>query len=156
MAPMLEVSTHDPGDDEVRALLTRHLAFANEMSPSEHVHALDVERLRHPDITFVGARLDGRLVGVGALRSLGPTHGELKSMHTAAEVRGRGVGRAIVEHLLAMARARGNERVSLETGSGPAFEPAWQLYRSFGFAACEPFGDYTTNEFSRCMTLELD
>ncbi len=152
---MLEISVHDPSDDDVRALLTRHLDFANEMSPTEHVHALDVERLRDPSITFVGARLDGRLVGVGAMRALDPTHGELKSMHTAAEARGQGVGRSVVEHLLSLARSRSYDRVSLETGSGPAFEPAWQLYRSVGFVACEPFGEYTSNPFSRCMTLTL-
>jgi putative acetyltransferase len=119
------------------------------------VHALDVDRLTDPAVTFYAARRGGALVGVGAIRRLGPDHAELKSMHTAAAVRRQGVGRAILEHLVAVARARGYRRVSLETGTMGAFAAARSLYRSFGFQPCEPFGEYTANPHSVCMSLDL-
>ncbi len=153
--PTLTIRVTSPTDDDVRELLERHLDFANANSPFEHVHALDVEGLLDPAVTFFGARREGRLVGVGALRELTADHAELKSMHTLASARGTGVGRAMVEHLLAVATGRGYRRVSLETGTGPAFEPAHALYRGLGFEPCEPFADYTTNDFSTCMTLVL-
>jgi putative acetyltransferase len=106
-------------------------------------------------VTFFGARRDGVLVGVGALKQLDPTHGEVKSMHTAAAARGRGTGLAIVRHLLDLAKARGYRRVSLETGTMDAFAPARRLYARVGFAPCRPFADYTVNPFSTCMTIEL-
>lgn len=151
----LTIDVARPTDDDVRALLERHLAFANDHSPGEHVHALDVDGLLDPAVTFFAARSDGDVVGVGALRQLTDTHIELKSMHTAAAARGRGVGAAMVGRLLAEARDRGCTRVSLETGTGAAFEPAHALYAAHGFAQCEPFGTYTANDFSICMTLDL-
>src|SRR4249919_492287 len=119
----LVIDVDDPRRADVRALLQRHLDFSHETSPPEDVHALDLSGLLDPSITFFSARQGGQLLGVGALRQLDGTHGELKSMHTAAEVRGQGVGRAMVERLLAEARQRGLERVSLETGSMEAFAP---------------------------------
>jgi putative acetyltransferase len=151
----LMIGIDDPRTDDVRALLAAHLRFANEHSPPEDVHALDVAGLLDPDVSFFSARLDGRLVGIGALKELDPNHGELKSMHTAQSDRGRGVGRAMVEHLLAVARDRGYGRVSLETGSMQAFAPAHALYASFGFVPCEPFAAYTDSPNSLCMTLLL-
>ena len=146
----------DPRADDVRALLERHLAFANEHSPPEDVHALDLDGLLQPEISFYSYRVDGQLLGIGALKTLDATHAELKSMHTAAEARGRGVGRTMVEHLLAVARERGITRISLETGTPEAFVPARSLYESFGFEECEPFGQYFVSEWSVCMTLPLD
>ncbi len=150
------ISLDDPRADDVRALLERHLAFANEHSPPEDVHALDLDGLLQPDISFYSYRVDGELLGIGALKSLDADHAELKSMHTAAAARGRGVGRAMVEHLLAVARERGIRRVSLETGTPAAFVPARSLYARAGFEECEPFGSYFDSPWSVCMTLHLD
>ena len=149
------VAREDPRADDVRSLLERHLTFAHEHTPARHVHALDVDALAHPSITFVGHRLDGELLGVGALKDLGDGTGELKSMHTAASARGRGVGTAIVAHLVGLARERGLRRVSLETGTPAVFEPAWALYARHGFVDCGPFGDYPVSTTSRFMTLDL-
>jgi putative acetyltransferase len=151
----LVVAGDSPVAPDVVELLTRHLAFANESSPREAVHALPAEHLVSPDVLFFGARDDGVLLGVGALRLLGSGQAELKSMHTAVEARGRGVGRAVVRHLLAVARENGCERVSLETGSMEAFAPARALYASEGFEPCGPFGDYPENPNSAFMTLRL-
>ena len=116
---------------------------------------LDVDELLDPAVTFVSARSNGEVVAVGALKELEPGHGELKSMHTAEDVRGQGVGRAIVDYLVELARRRGYERVSLETGTGDPFAPAQALYLGAGFTRCEPFGPYTSNPYSACMTREL-
>jgi putative acetyltransferase len=140
----LVFSVEDPRSGDIVALLERHLAFAHANSPAEHVHALDVEGL-----------LDHRVTFVGALKELDPAHGELKSMHTALEQRNQGIGGALLEHLLAMARHRGYERVSLETGTGDAFVPAQAMYRKRGFETCAPFAQYTVNPHSTCMTLSL-
>jgi putative acetyltransferase len=137
----------------VRALLEAHLAFAREMTPAEHVHALDVEGLLEPAVTFFSARRDGVLLGVGALKRLDGSHAEIKSMHTAAAARRQGVGRAMVDHLLSVAADRGYERVSLETGTMDAFAPARLLYEQAGFRPCDPYGEYTTNPYSVCMTI---
>jgi putative acetyltransferase len=152
-APMIEPD--DPRADDVRGLLETHLAFAASATPAAHVHALDVEQLLDPAVSFYSARRDGLLLGVGALRELDGSHGEIKSMHTSVGSRRDGVGRAMVEHLLGIAASRGYERVSLETGTGEEFAPARSLYASLGFVPCAPFGHYTVNEFSMCMTLEL-
>jgi putative acetyltransferase len=151
-----QVSLDDPRAADVRALLERHLAFANEHSPPEDVHALDLDGLLQPDISFYSYRIEGELLGIGALKMLDSEHAELKSMHTAAAARGRGVGRAMVDHLLAVARARGVRRVSLETGTPDVFVPARSLYARFGFEECEPFGQYFESPWSVCMTLQLD
>ena len=133
-----------------------HLAYADQHSPQEYVHVLDLDRLLAPEVSFFSIRENGRLFGVGALKQLGERHAEIKSMHTAEAARGRGVGRAMVGHLIAVARSRGCDRVSLETGSMEAFAPARTLYQSLGFEICEPFADYRKSEFSVCMTLNLD
>lgn len=151
----LVVAAEDPRADDARALLESHLAFARLVTPPGHVHALDVSALLEPNVSFFAARRKGELLGVGALKELDGTHAEIKSMHTAAAARGSGVGRAIVEHLLAIGRARGYARLSLETGTMDAFAPARALYESVGFQVCEPFGDYWPNPNSVCMTLEL-
>jgi len=155
--PALTIALDDPRRDDVRALLARHLAFANEHSPPEDVHALDIEGLLHPAISFSSARdaATGVLLGVGALKWLDAGHAELKSMHTAAEARRRGVGRGLVEHLLAVAAACGHGRVSLETRTMAAFAPARTLYASFGFAPCPPFEGYRASQNSVCLTLLL-
>ena len=149
------IDVDDPRRDDVRALLERHLAFARAVTPPEDVHALELDGLLDPSVTFFSLRDDGRLLGVGAIKQLDPDHAELKSMHTAEEARRRGVGRAIVDHLLAVAAERGVSRVSLETGAMDAFAPARSLYASVGFVPCGPFGDYAASPNSAYMTLRL-
>lgn len=153
--PAVHVAAEDPRSPAARALLVRHLEFARATTPAGHVHALDLQGLLRPSVTFCGAWQDGSLLAVGALVELDPRHGEIKSMHTAAEARGRGLAGAMLRHLLGLARQRGYERVSLETGTAPAFEPARRLYARHGFATCPPFAAYTSNPFSVCMTLGL-
>ena len=150
------ISRDDPRADDVRELLERHLAFANKHSTPEDVHALDVDGLVDPAITFFGYRVGGKLLGVGALKRLDERHAELKSMHTVQEARGRGVGRAMVDHLVAVARDRGFTRVSIETGSMPAFAAARSLYENAGFRPCGPFADYVPSPNSVLMTLSLN
>jgi putative acetyltransferase len=151
----LAIAADDPSADDVRALLEQHLAFARDVTPPEGVHALGVDGLVDPGVTFFGARLDGQLVGVGALKQLDESHAELKSLHTAEAARGQGVGRALVEHLLSVAVDRNCQRVSLETGIMEAFAPARSLYAQVGFSPCAPFGDYVSSPTSACMTIEL-
>jgi len=122
--PEGEISIDDPQAEEVRDLLERHLAFARLHSPPEDVHALDVDGLVDPAVTFFGFRLEGELLAVGALKRLDARHAEVKSMHTVEAARGRGIARAMLDHLIGVARDRGYRRVSLETGSMQAFAPA--------------------------------
>jgi putative acetyltransferase len=150
-----DILVDDPRAADVRALLRRHLVFANAHSPPEDVHALDIDGLLDPAVTFYGFRRDGELLGVGALKHLDPRHGELKSMHTAEAARGHGVGRAVLAHLIGVARGRGYHRVSLETGSMAAFAPARSLYRGAGFEVGQPFGSYRPSPNSTFMTLLL-
>lgn len=140
---------------EVAALLGEHLVEMRRYSPPESVHALDLDRLRTPDLTFWSVWDGSDVLACGALRELDPTHGELKSMRTAAAHRRRGVAAALLEHLVAEARSRGYARVSLETGSPEAFAPARALYAGYGFRACGPFGPYVADDFSVFMTLDL-
>lgn len=146
----------DPEAHDVSALLERHLEFANSHGPREDVHALDVTGLTDNSVTFFSIREDGTLLGVGALKELDASHAELKSIHTAESARGRGVGRAIVHHLLSVARQRGFSRVSLETGAMEAFAPSRALYEASGFEFCEPFAGYRPSPNSVFMTMRLD
>ena len=150
----MEFAIEDPRTPDVAELLARHLAFAHESSPVCHVHALDLDGLCEPAVSLFAIRRDGAVVAVGAIRHIDDTHCELKSMHVAAEMRGEGLGRTLLDHLLAVARERGYERVSLETGTMDAFAPARRLYERAGFRPCPPFGEYTDNEHSVCMTLQ--
>ncbi|HEX6449123.1 MAG TPA: GNAT family N-acetyltransferase [Trebonia sp.] len=149
------ITADDPRAPDVRALLERHLTFALETTPPEHSFALDIEGLLNPAITFYGYRDSGELLGIGALKELSPSHAEIKSMHTAAAARGRGVGRAMLSHLLAVARSRGYARVSLETGTMAEFSPARALYASAGFTPYEPFADYEPSPDNCFMTLVM-
>jgi putative acetyltransferase len=153
--PELTIAADDPRADDVRGLLERHLAHMHALSPPEDVHALGVDALLDPAVTFFSARAGGRLLGVGALKELAPGHAEIKSMHTAEEARGRGVARALLDHLLRVARDRGVRRLSLETGSQPGFAPARALYTTAGFRPCPPFGDYRESPHSTFLTRTL-
>jgi putative acetyltransferase len=153
--PDPQIAIDDPRADDVRALLERHLAFAHEVTPPDDIHAFDVERLVDPAVTFFSYRVDGELLAVGALKRIDEDHAEVKSMHTVETTRGRGIGRAMVEHLLREARERGYTRVSLETGAMEAFAPARALYSRAGFEPCEPFGDYSPSRNTSFMTIRL-
>jgi putative acetyltransferase len=133
----------DPRRPDVTALLERHLLFTQSETPPEHSFALDVSGLLDPAITFFSYRDgSGELLGVGALKRLDDSAGELKSMHTAAEARGRGIGQAIVAHIIDVARARGLTRLYLETGTTDGFTAARRLYARAGFEPCGTFGGY--------------
>jgi putative acetyltransferase len=145
----------DPRTDDIRELLEVHLAFCNLHSPPEDVHAMDVEGLTGPEITFLTFRVNGELLAVGALKLLDAHHAELKSMHTVSSARGRGIARKMVDHLVAIACDHGVRRVSIETGSMDAFAPARALYANAGFTECGPFGDYVPSKNSTFMTRSL-
>jgi putative acetyltransferase len=149
------IAPDDPLADDVRLLIARHLAFARSVTPPEDVHALDLDGLVEPGLSFFSYRVDGELLAIGALKHLDDEHAEVKSMHTAEAARGRGIGRAMLDHLLGVARGRGYRRVSLETGAMDAFAPARALYRSAGFVSTGPFADYGSSPNSAYMTLEL-
>ncbi|HEY6514433.1 MAG TPA: GNAT family N-acetyltransferase [Burkholderiaceae bacterium] len=151
----MQIELDDLSRHEVHALLREHLANMYELSPPESVHALDLTKLRAPDVTFWTIWDRSTLLGCGALKELTPAHGEVKSMRTPSQLRRRGAGRAMLTHLVAEARSRGYRRLSLETGSMQAFEPAQRLYQSFGFTFCGPFADYKADPNSVFMSLEL-
>jgi len=146
------ITTEASLTDELANVLQAHWLFCTSSTPIEHVYALDASKLFSPDITVFGARIDGELVGVGAMRKLDLFHAELKSMHTLAKSRGSGVGKAMVAYIEDFARRSGIERMSLETGTNEAFKPARQLYKSLGYQSCEAFGDYVLSEDNTCMT----
>ncbi len=146
----------DPRRPDVMSLLERHLAFTASETPPEHSFALDVSGLLDPAITFFSYRDgSGELLGVGALKRLGDGTGELKSMHTSAEARGRGVGQSIVAHIIGVARARGLTRLYLETGTTDGFAAARRLYARAGFEPCGTFGGYPITGDNTFMTLAL-
>lgn len=151
----MRIEVDDLSRPAIHALLDEHLRHMREITPPESVHALDLEKLRGPDITFWSVWEDSLLVGCGALKELDRRHGEVKSMRTPAAHRRQGAGRAVLAHIVEVAKKRGYERLSLETGSMDAFRPAQQLYRSFGFEFCGPFGPYVEDPNSVFMTLRL-
>lgn len=150
-----EIAVDDPGGGDVGALLARHLEFARANTPPQDVHALNITGLLNPAVTFYSYRRAGCVLGVGALHELTPEHAEVKSMHTAAEARGQGIARAMLTHLISVARDRGYQHLSLETGTMEAFAPARALYASAGFVPCEAFADYRPGPNNTFMTLSL-
>ena len=151
----MHIEIDDLSRPAVQALLQEHLDNMYALSPPEQVFALDLSRLRVPQITVWTVWRGQQLLGCGALKELSPTHGEIKSMRTPARARRQGAGRAVLQHIVAVARQRGYATLSLETGSHPAFEPAHALYRSHGFVLSGPFGDYRPNPHSVFMQLRL-
>ncbi len=151
----LRIIEDDLSGPEVAALLQLHLDEMHQWSPPCKVHAMPIERLRERDVTFWSAWHGESLTGCGALKHLDDGHGEVKSMRAHPDYRGRGIGKAILAHLIAEAAARGYRRVSLETGSSPEFVPARRLYESHGFAHCGPFGGYQEDPFSIFMTRSI-
>ena len=143
----------DQGD--VRALLAQHFAEMRAGSPPEACHVLPIDGLSAPDIRFFSLRENGELLGCGALKRLEPGHGEIKSMRTADSALGRGVGKAMLDHLVATARSQGMCRLNLETGSTEQFAAANRLYEKEGFERTGPFGDYADTPFTRFFTKEI-
>ena len=139
----------------IRVLLEQHFAGMLANSPAGSCHFLDFDRLNAPDVTFWSIHQESELAGCGALKMLDAAHGEIKSMRTSDAFLRQGVAAHLLDHIIAEAQARGLHRLSLETGSGAAFEPAIALYRRYGFADCDPFADYKPDPFSRFMTRAL-
>jgi putative acetyltransferase len=151
----MEIRIDDLSGPEIAALLSEHLQDMHANSPPESVHALDLERLRQPEITFWTIWDEGRLAGCIALKQLDLQHGEIKSMRTPRELRGRGAAKLLLQHLIEEAQRRGYRRLSLETGAQTFFEPAHALYASFGFEECMPFADYREDPNSVFMSKTL-
>jgi putative acetyltransferase len=151
----MEVKIDDLTGSEIYELLQEHLRSMYLHSPPESVHALDIEALRRPEITFWTVWEGDELLGCGALKELDPQHAEIKSMRTSARHLRKGVAKYLLNYILEEARRRGFRRLSLETGSMKAFEPARNLYANFGFKYCEPFADYIEDPYSVFMTREL-
>lgn len=149
---MLTIKLDDLSGSEIAAFIGEHLANMAENSPPESIHALNLDGLKRPDVTFWSAWIDGVLAGCGALKELDGQHGEVKSMRTAVPYRGKGIAKQVLAFLLEEAARRGYRRVSLETGSMEAFGPARRLYESFGFTYCGPFADYAEDPNSVFMT----
>jgi putative acetyltransferase len=152
---MIRVSPGGLDDPQVVALLQHHYTSARAQTAPGSAHAMDLSRLKAPDIRFWSAWDDDRVVGVGALRALSDEHGEVKSMHTARAARRMGVGSIVLDCIVTAAREAGMTRLSLETGSWPFFEPAVAFYKRNGFVECPPFGDYKPDPNSLFFTRDL-
>ena len=152
---MIRITSGDFSDPRVIDLLRFHLNAARAQTAPGSAHALDLAGLQSPDISFWSMWDGETLLGVGALKRLSSDHAEIKSMHTAQFARRRGVGSAMLKHIISVARASGISRLSLETGSWDYFKPAWALYKSHGFVECAPFADYVLDPNSVFMTLEI-
>lgn len=152
---LINIKIDDLSGSEIYELLQEHLQSVALHSPPESVHALDIEALRKPEITFWSVWENGELVGCGALKELDSQHAEIKSMRTSSLHLRKGVAKNLLNHILEEAKRRGYSRLSLETGSMEAFEPARKLYANFGFIYCEPFADYVEDPYSVFMTREL-
>lgn len=152
---MLRIVEGGLDDERVIAMLRFHFDTNMAVTPPGSAHVFDVSRLKAADVSFWSAWEGETLMGVGAVKALTPEHGEIKSMHTLQTARRSGVGGAMLRHLIALAKARGMKRLSLETGSFAFFHPAEALYRKHGFVDCPPFADYKPDPNSLFMTLDL-
>lgn len=151
----IEIKLDDLSGGEVVELLEEHLADMYATSPAESVHALDLDGLKSPEITFFSAWKDSQLLGCVAIKELDTQHAELKSMRTSQFARNLGVASQLLQHVLDTANARQYRQISLETGSEEYFKPARNLYEKFGFGYCEPFADYELDPYSQFMSIEL-
>ena len=154
-ASELRIKIDDLSGPEIAQLLTEHLRSLAEVTPMKSMHALNLDELRKPGITFWSVWRGEELAGCGALKELSPEHGEIKSMRTAAAHIRKGVASRVLEQIIAEAKRRGYRRLSLETCAMPYFQTAHQLYRKFGFTDCAPFVGYVADANSVFMTREL-
>lgn len=152
---MIEVRVDDLSGSATRELIALHRAGMQANSPAENVFALDLSGLMGPEITVLSAWIGDQIAGIGAIRILPDGSGEVKSMRTHPDFLRQGVAAAVLESLIDLARAHGLRRLSLETGTGPAFEPALTLYRRRGFVRGEAFGDYSPSDFNQFFHLEI-
>lgn len=152
---MFDIKEDDLSGDQTQALLALHLADMHANSPPGSVFALDLSGLRDPEVTVWTAWRKDRIASVGALKMLQDAAAEVKSMRTHPDFLRSGAASAILERIIAVAKLRGVKRLSLETGSGPAFEPALALYRRRGFVNGEPFSDYKRSVFNRFLHLTI-
>lgn len=155
MTERLTIVEDDLSHDAVRALVTLHLEAMHAASPPGTCFVLDLSGLKAPNVTVWSAWRGDSLCGIGALKALDERTGEVKSMRTHPDHLRSGVGEALLEHIIAQARARGMRKLSLETGDGPVFEAALTLYRKRGFAKGEAFADYTPSDFNQFFHLPL-
>lgn len=149
---MIAIGRESPLSEDLAGLMQRHSVAMVAASPPESVHMLDASGLALADVTFFVMREAGVPIGMGALKRIDDRHAEIKSMHVLAEVRGRGLARRMLAHLVAAAEDAGFTRISLETGSQPVFAPARQLYERAGFGYCGPFAGYAADSHSTFMT----
>ncbi|MBQ4897934.1 GNAT family N-acetyltransferase [Paenibacillus sp. Marseille-P2973] len=151
----MEIKIDDLSGDQVARLIEEHLQSMELHSPPESIHALNLEKLKKPDITFWSVWEQEELLGCGALKELDAHHGEIKSMRTSSQHLKKGVARKLMEFIIQEAKRRGYRRLSLETGPMEAFAPARKLYESVGFQYCGPFAEYVEDPYSLFMTKEL-
>lgn len=151
----MEIKIDDLTDPGIADFLEEHINDMKSVSPPESKHALDLEALKKPDVTFWSVWQKGKIVGCGAIKELEGAHGEIKSMRTCASMRGTGIAAFLLNHIITEAKLRGYDRVSLETGSMSFFEPARKLYSKFGFSFCQPFAEYKPDPNSVFMELKL-
>ena len=154
--PEFTIELDDLSSPAIAVLLAEHLHDMYEQSPPGSVHALDLDDLKKPEITFWAIWQGETLIGCGALKELDPEHGEIKSMRTAKAFRGKGAGKLMLRHIIDEARSRGYKRLSLETGSMKFFDPARRLYESHGFEYCGPFDHYVADPNSVFMSMKLE
>jgi putative acetyltransferase len=148
----MDIRTDALSNPHIIKLLQAHHNDMLKHSPIESIHALDVTKLTQPDITFYSLWIDNNLAGVGALKALNTTHGEIKSMRTSSNYLRQGIPAKLLTHITKQATLRGYKTISLETGTAEAFLPAQKLYSQFGFKECEPFADYELDPYSLFMS----
>ncbi|SDW15211.1 GNAT family N-acetyltransferase [Paenibacillus sp. CF384] len=151
----MEIRIDDLTGDQIIALIAEHVRSMAEQSPEESMHALNLDGLKQPEITFWSAWQEDELLGCGAIKELDAEHGEIKSMRTSKKHLRKGVAKRLLVHMIEEAKKRGYVRLSLETGSLESFKPAMKLYESLGFEECEPFSDYILDPYSVYMTKAL-
>ena len=151
----MNIVVDDLSGRQIAEFLEEHLQEMRSITPLESKHALDLDELRIPEVTFWSVLDDDALVGCGAIKKLDAGHAELKSMRTSSARKRSGIASQLLEHILTEAERMGITRISLETGSAEFFQPARRLYQKFGFDYCEPFGDYHTDPNSVFMTRTL-
>ena len=152
---MIDIRIVKAGNPKVRPLIELHLSGMISNSPAESVYALDSSGLSAPGVTLFGAFENDMCVSIGAIKTLSSTHGEVKSMRTHLDALGHGHGKAILKHIIKVARQRGWTKLSLETGTGPSFDASHHIYKTHGFEQSGAFSDYLATDFNRFFSLNF-